>query len=924
MRISIFRSFSIPATMRALIRLWESQSDTSDEEDMNESSTNNDIADLNENAENNIKSENTKENGECPSVNFDPGVSIKIETSDSCDNSLDGFPSLTNRNNEFNSAEVFDIPSNPLALSFDTEMIATNSFNITEPLPFLDNANEQQLFEQKSEPMDLIEPFFSRKPAGDSYNGNAKTQCEIVIDSSSDSEQPATPIKEAVAEAKDPSPGSTSSLEFSALAELASDVPINDKPPTNYEMMEVNSLEDVEQFLKITENKIPKNEDSNALTSSILSELENKNPSVSITPITSAPSSTSSSMATGLQSMINAMHLERRPGIEIFPITPSSPSIPTSLTITPISAKDMSDDRAKNERKKMRTPEDKARLEKKKKRKHDDSPMGPPEKIPAKGDSLSKPLSVSIKTTDSSSPRSPSPSNTLRKFAVSPTTQVTSLALGGTGKVSPNSSAAINNLKSSKSQSIASAPGAASSSPKIGMSSNSPKHSITSSPKNMSSGSSGKPSMSALKSAVTSPSSSSKTNNEMKIKSHKDSSGREHKEKKSSSNGSGSGHQSPKPKSSSTKSKQVEMQASNFTMSPQYDGNLAILDPKFLLNLPPGKNKKASLLSVIDKLKSKNHCGEIVFDDNCGNGKSGTVTAKDVKNTPQILRVEDAKNLAAAKMPGEYMVKCSEGTKLTINKTRTKDSSKSSSMKNSSVPPGSGSPKNTGMKPTINNPVVCKKSVPHKPPLSGSSSNKISNLSSKHSSKSSSSSKSKTNHSPKGSHGIDLNRKDKMRSSSKVHGDNKSIFTGMPKRSSPAMQESGDGEKPYKTQLPLQPPLVGNLIKPLDTNFQIPKISDRNKSTNEDVKKSELSTNVIDDRVKDVKPDTASPVKLPYVNLEDSRITDSSKTPSLFDVKPKCTTENNLDAINTTPHAMTSNCSISATVQSNDGIKLNL
>lgn len=919
--------------MRALIKLWEMPTDTSDEEDMNESSTNNDVADLNENAENNMETENTKENGDCPSLKFEPGVTIKIETSDSCDNSLDGFPSLANRNNEFNTDEVFNLPNNPLTLSFDTEMIPANSFNLNEPLPFLDNAGEQPLFAGKSEPMDLIEPFFTRKAvAGDSYGGGAKprqrmpNECEIVIDSSSDSEQPNTPRKEAVAEAKDPSPCSSSSLEFSALTELSGEIPMNEKPAPNYEM-EVNSLEDVEQFLKITENKIPKNEDSNALTS-VLSELENKSlvpPSVSITPIASAPSSTTSTTqcSQSFQSFRTSMCLERRPGIEIIPITSSS------LTITPISAKDVPDDRAKLERKKTKTGDDKARLEKKKKRKHDDSPMGPPEKIPAKADPLSKPVSLSIKPTESS-PRSPSPSNTLRKFTVSPTTQVTSLTL--MGKVSPNSNTTNNNIKSSKSQNFSNSPSPVTGSPKIGLASSSPKHSITSSPKNLSSASSGKPSMSALKSAVTSPSPGTKTNSEVKSsKSHKDSSTRDHKDKKSSSNGSGSGsgHQSPKPKSSSGKFKQVDMQAANFTMSPQHEGNFGTsLDPKLAFSLAQGKNKKGSLSAVIDKLKLQKHCGDGVVDDSCGNngnGKSGAVGVKDAKNTPQIIRAEDAKNLAVAKVPGEYMVKqASEGIKITINKTRTKDSSsKSSSTKNSSIPPGSGSPKHAGLKAPVNSSQICKKSVPYKPPLSGSSSNKISggNLSSKHSSKSSSSSKSKTNHSPKGSHGIDLNRRDKVRSSSK---DNKSIFTGIPKRSSPATQESGEGEKPYKPQPPYQPPVVG--IKPLDTNFQIPKISDRNKSSGEgDAKKTEPSGINADERLKDVKTDTASPIKVAYVNIEDTRaLIDPTKAPNSFDVKAKNTPEISMEAINTTSHSMTSNCSISATVQSNDGIKLNL
>lgn len=953
--------------MRALIRLWESQTDTSDEEDLNESSTNNDVADMNENVENNMESEITKENGEYPTVDFNPNVPIKLENSDSCDNSLDGFPALANRNPGFSSEEVFEIPSTAPTISFDTEMTAAgplNSFNITEPLPaFLENANEPQpgIFEPKAEPMDT-ESFFNRKAVtggggGDSYNtpkppARLPNECEIVIDSSSDSEQPATPRKEISVEAKDPSPSSSSSLDFAVLTELTSDTPVHDKTQSNYEMED--SIEDVEQFLKITESKIPKNESSNALASSVLSELENKNlvpPSVSITPITSAPSaspaSSSSSSSSSLpattiqcnaalQSVISSMGLERRPGIEIIPISSTPPNIPTSLTITPIPPKEILDDRQKNDRKKLKAPDDnKVRIEKKKKRKHDDSPMGPPEKIPAKSDPLSKPVSVSIKTTDSPSPRSTSPSNALRKCTVSPTTQFTSVTMISKG--SPNSGGANNTIKSSKSQ-LASSPNPVSSSPKIGLTSSSPKHSLMSSPKSMSSGSSGKPSMSALKSAVTSPSSNNKINNEMKTKTHKDSSGREHKEKKSSSNGSGSGsgHQSPKLKSSNVKSKQLDVQAASLLLMPQYDSSLAAaMDPKMAFQSAQCKNKKGSLSAIVDKLKLQKHTGDGPVEEECGgngnNAKTSAPTVKEVKNAPTVVRAEDAKNLAAAKVPGEYRVKpTGDGIKLTIKAPRPKDSSNSGSMKNSSsIPSGSGSPKHTSLKSLTNSTPSCKKSLPYKPPVSGSSSNKpsgSSGLPSKHSSKSSGSSKSKTNHSPKGSsHGTDANRKDKIRSSSsssKVHSDNKNIFAAMPKRSSPANQESGDDEKPFKSQPPLE-----NLIKHLNTNFQIPKISDRdrNKSGNEDVKKSESSANnVADERIKDIKTESGSPAKMPYVNLEDRAIIDSSKISNSYEMKPKCSSENNIDAMNAPSHAINSNCSISAAVQSNDGIKLNL
>lgn len=558
------------------------------------------------------------------------------------------------------------------------------------------------------------------------------------------------------------------------------------------------------------------------------------------------------------------------------------------------------------------------------------------------------------------------------------------------GKISPNSSS-NNNVKPSKSQSVTgSSPGQVSNSPKMGVTSSSPKHNISSSPKNVSSGSSGKPSMSALKSVVTSPSSSgTKSNNELKSKSHKESSSREHKEKKSSNNGgggsggsssSGTGHQSPKTKSSNGKFKQIDPSNANF-MSPQYDAGLSgMIDPKLAFGLSQGKNKKGSLSAVIDKLKLQKCTDGPVEEGNNGGGssggssssggnsKSGAPGVKEVKNNMTIIRSDDAKTVTVTKVPGEYIVKCSEGVRITLNKTKTKDSaSKSGSMK-SLTPSGSGSPKHGTLKPGSINSVTCKKPLSYKPPLSGSSSNKLStsNISSKHSSKSgsggsssgssgggggggssnssgssgggsssssgSSSSKSKSNHSPKGSHSLDINRKEKVRIS-KIHSDNKSIFGGMPKRSSPSLLEGGDGEKTYKPQPPYQPPVVGNLIKPLDTKFQIPKLSVRNKVSAEgDVKKSEGSgSQSSEDSIKDMKTDSAaasSQMKLPFLNLDDTRVLlDTTKTTNSYDMKPKSTSENSLDTINAAAaasHPVTSNCSISAAVQSSDGVKLSL
>lgn len=109
-------------------------------------------------------------------------------------------------------------------------------------------------------------------------------------------------------------------------------------------------------------------------------------PSVSITPINASSSSL------GFQSPPSS----HRPGIEIIPLATTPPAtMPSSITITPISssqAKSM-EERSKEKKAGKSRTEDKSRTEKKRKRKRDDSPMGPPEKIPAKQDPLTKPVS---------------------------------------------------------------------------------------------------------------------------------------------------------------------------------------------------------------------------------------------------------------------------------------------------------------------------------------------------------------------------------------------------------------------------------------------------------------------------------------------------------------------------------------------------
>lgn len=125
--------------------------------------------------------------------------------------------------------------------------------------------------------------------------------------------------------------------------------------------------------------------------------------------------------------------------------------------------------------------------------------------------------------------------------------------------------------------------------------------------------------------------------------------------------------------------------------------------PKFQI-----RNRKSSLSAVIDKLKSAQHC------DN-GTDLSGKTNANRERTTAQLnskgadggktaTKVGEAKN-------SEYMVKPgSDGMKITINKTRTKESAKSSGSVKVQSSSSSGSPKShTGLKPGVNSGPASKK-----------------------------------------------------------------------------------------------------------------------------------------------------------------------------------------------------------------------
>ncbi|XP_034948266.1 mediator of RNA polymerase II transcription subunit 1 [Chelonus insularis] len=497
-------------------------------------------------------------------------------------------------------------------------------------------------------------------------------------------------------------------------------------------------------------------------------------PSVSITPISSG----GIGQTTNYNSVLTGMGLDRRPGIEIIPIS-SSPqtNLPSSITITPITGatiKPVTSDERRD--RKNKTSDDKSRLEKKRKRKREDSPMGPPEKLPPKQpqDPLSKPVSVSIKPTEPQpniGSRPSSPATTLRKLNPSPT-HTSPLALLGKSSPTLRQPASASNTGTSASTSSTSSKSMPS--PKHSPVYNSPKHSSsgipasvspkhgTCSPKHGSTTSTGKPSMSALKSAANnSPSACGKSSSESSSSSSKpkSSSSKEtsrDKERKipssstSSSSTSGlsfnsgsSGHQSPKTKSSSSKLKSIEllpnageppptsMSGSGGNTPPSGSSDLS---KSSTAQQQQARNRKGSLSAVIDKLKNAQH----VSDDpgnggssskSGGNSSSGESGQKERPTTSSNKTSEGksmGKNSPAldTKNPAEYMVKHSlDGMKITINKTRAKDSKAGSNVKLSSSTgnvsgsmsssvsnSGNGSPKtHTGLKPGVNSGPASKK-----------------------------------------------------------------------------------------------------------------------------------------------------------------------------------------------------------------------
>ncbi|CAH0564837.1 unnamed protein product [Brassicogethes aeneus] len=552
-------------------------------------------------------------------------------------------------------------------------------------------------------------------------------------------------------------------------------------------------------------------------------------------------------------------------GLSIIPIPPSSgaggfnpaadkrtadieiiPLLPSSITITPISAtagsasKGNDEGRGSGSREKDKEKkgqkgggkDDKGRLEKKKKKKRDGSPMGPPEKVPVKSDTLPKPITESPPQ-NSPTPNSP---NMLRKFAQSPTN---SRPISLSGKLSPN--LVKTSLKPSSSPKHS--PLHMSSSPKHISGIGSPKHG--SSPKHGGT-SSGKPSMSALKNAANSPSSKNPDKKSVSDKSRdKDKSGKSI---------------FSKSVKSGVKVKPLDL---NATESMQDDVLANALDPKLNPNL--NRNRKGSLSAIVDKLKvNAQHCDTTVdLSQKSTKSEKDRTSSNKIDPSKPLVKLGEPKN-------SEYMVKSSsEGIKITINKTRGKESknsgTKSSSSSNSSS--GTGSPKiHTGLKPGVNSGPASKKSLTKDPfPKNNQQTTTNSNVlnsqsqkassatiknhynvasqsnSAKMTSTSSSKSVSKSTGSPKmGSSGSgDFNRsKDRAKSSLSKSGSEKSIFSIKDRgKGSPTPGGKDDDVFKMGQANPYTPMLMEGMMKQLDKNFQIPKLSAR---SSEEKKSSSL------------------------------------------------------------------------------------
>lgn len=518
---------------------------------------------------------------------------------------------------------------------------------------------------------------------------------------------------------------STVSGEFDAINE--------DVEQSNQSLFEIDDdgpdlhdLNDVKEFIKMTTSKDValvsiKDEDKKDISSDKI----HQSPSVSITAVdlSSIPS----------PQILPQVTVDRRPNIEVIPI----PNVPSSITITPISAKTIAEEKSKKSKKDVD-----GKVEKKRKRKLE-TETSVPEKI--------KKHSGSLKMSDSS--RSSSPSDYASNQLPSSTMM---MKLGTAQKLKQSTSPTL-------SISSVSLP-------------NSNKYTVTSPKSN-----SGKPSLSALKMSVHSP------KNEAKQKSKEFS---KDKEKRNYASSNSSLSQSPKSSKSSSKKSDIE---------------------DIGTSVPPDSNKAQmkcrKLSAVIDRLSKDKTAQHYSVDSEVPKMKESTP-----KTFDKGITLSTNINM---KNPESYQVKhSSDGMKITINKTRTKESKQKSSL--------SGSPK-LGQKSGSSSGLNSKKtgySVSKAGPSSSQSKQPFSV--------------------PKTKSNLTVT---KVKSGSgKIRSDTKSIFARTEMRkSSPTSKD----EEPVKVVNPVE-----SIIKhKLDTSkFQIPKLSAR--------------ANVDEKRCTEAKTDASKPMDL--------------------------------------------------------------
>lgn len=575
--MNCFRSFSIPITMRSLIQTWERENQQSLETNIKNNlsgtggSTNlGDGSDLNQHFAD-------------PSAgpDFSSDLDVKLEPLDGA-SSLDCFPaSMIQRDlDQYISDPSFlpDIDFHQFPMDVDQE-------EQKEQSSFRDASLQEDPPDPKNSPTkteELLSILADDNGKGEDEKPPPDTGQTILETSSDDSVEKSSSIV---------------SGEFDTINE--------DVDQSNQSLFEIDDdgpdlhdLNDVKEFIKMTSKDVAlvsmKDEDKKEISL----DKVHQSPSVSITAVdlSSIPSPQISPQVT----------VDRRPNIEVIPI----PNVPSSITITPISAKTIAEEKSKKSKKDID-----GKVEKKRKRKLE-TETSVPEKI--------KKHSGSLKLSDSS--RSSSPNDYSSNQLPSSTMM---MKLGSAQKLKQSTSPTL-------SISSVSLP-------------NSNKYTVTSPKSN-----SGKPSLSALKMSVHSPKSELKQKNKEFSKD---------KEKRSYASSNSSLSQSPK--SSKTSSKKSDIEDVAATPVP-VDSNKAQM-------------KCRKLSAVIDRLSKDKTAQHYSVDSEAPKNKESTP-----KTFDKAITLNTNINM---KNPESYQVKhSSDGMKITINKTRTKELKQKSSLVGSPKP----------------------------------------------------------------------------------------------------------------------------------------------------------------------------------------------------------------------------------------------